>query len=153
MDKFTFLGAAHISMIEDLYDKFLEGASRDDKISLAQLLNTHCPNIECTPSVAVEMLAKSAIDPGSSSLHYSLLNVKSSDTQYSLMIDNLNAELTVESLFPHLKKRYKATLIAVKNTSNNMVLNPPLTMTVSNGDTLYYIASKRIHNVDWEAVC
>ncbi len=121
--------------------------------SLAKLLNTHCPNIECTPSVAVEMLAKSAIDPGSSSLHYSLLNVKSSDTQYSLMIDNLNAELTVESLFPHLKKRYKATLIAVKDTSNNMVLNPPLTMTVSNGDTLYYIASKRIHNVDWEAVC
>ncbi|WP_315980980.1 potassium channel family protein [Aliamphritea spongicola] len=31
--------------------------------SLGKLLKAHCPNVECMPSVAIEMLAKSAMDP------------------------------------------------------------------------------------------
>ena len=42
--------------------------------SLVKLLTEHCPNVECMPSVAVEMLAKSAFDPGSSKLHFDLLS-------------------------------------------------------------------------------
>lgn len=42
--------------------------------SLVALLQQHCPEVECTPSVAVEMLAKSAFDPGSSLLHHDLLD-------------------------------------------------------------------------------
>jgi len=119
--------------------------------SLANLLNTHCPNIECTPSVAVEMLAKSAIDPGSSSLHYNLLNVKNSDTQYSLVVNSNSKPHSVQQLFGMLKKHYNATLIAARGTDDaELILNPPLEKIISQGDTLYYIAKTRITHIDWE---
>ena len=37
-----------------------------DDDSLYPLLKKHCPKVECAPSVATEMLAKAAVDPGSS---------------------------------------------------------------------------------------
>jgi len=44
----------------------------------------HCPEVECTPSVAVEMLAKSVFDPGSSLLHHDLLDVEEGQAQFSV---------------------------------------------------------------------
>ncbi len=118
--------------------------------SLVQLLKSHCPNIECTPSVAVEMLAKSAIDPGSSALHYDLLNVKSSDTQYSLRVPELTSAVAVDKLFNGLKRQYGATLIATRaNGTTKITLNPTLSQTLASGDTVFYIASQRINNISW----
>jgi len=45
-----------------------------DDDSLVSLLQDHCPKVECTPSVAIEMLVKAAFDPGSSMLHHHLLH-------------------------------------------------------------------------------
>jgi len=122
--------------------------------SLVDLLKTHCPKVECTPSVAVEMLAKSAFDPGSSILHHDLLNVEDGHTQYSMSVPHTISALSFEIAFLHFKRHYNATLISVasKGISQNMVVNPSLETSIEAGDKVFYIAAERIHNIDWSAV-
>ena len=121
---------------------------RDDR--LGDLLKTHCPNIECMPSVTVEMIAKSAVDPGSSGLHHQLLAVDKGMTQYSVKYAGRQSTL-VRDLFLGLKEQYQATLIGVSdNGYESLRLNPAMAETVQPGDTLYYIADERINNIRWE---
>jgi voltage-gated potassium channel len=116
--------------------------------ALVSLLQKHCPNIECTPSVSVEMLAKSAVDPGSSYLHHELLNVDKGMTQYSVNYEG--GKTTVASLFPHMKENFEATLIAVKEKNGSDIkINPCLSNEVTEGATLYYIADDRVVNFRW----
>jgi voltage-gated potassium channel len=122
-----------------------------DDESLVQLLQKHCPEIECTPSVAVEMLAKSAFDPGSSLLHHDLLDVNEGQAQFSATIpENVDA-ISVKNVFYLLKHKYDAIFIGVSGTHNmnKIVINPPLTHELISGDKVYYIADKRINNIDW----
>lgn len=124
-----------------------------DDESLVPLIKQHCPEIECTPSVAVEMLAKSAFDPGSSLLHHDLLNVYQGQAQFSATINEGVENIQVEALFLGLKKDYSATFIgfAVHHDIHNINVNPPLDATLSAGDKIFYIADKRIRYIDWEA--
>lgn len=120
---------------------------KDDQ--LGHLLKKHCPNIECVPSVAVEMMAKSAVDPGSSYLHHQLLDVDHGMTQYSMRFSGQTA-LGVHVLFSAFKEKYGVTLIGVSsNGSESVVLNPDLGLQIEPGDTVYYIADERIHGIDW----
>lgn len=120
--------------------------------SLVKLLTQHCPNVECMPSVAVEMLAKSAFDPGSSKLHFDLLDVYEGQAQYSVAVPLLDKPLSTGCLFTELKKQYNATLIGLARASNlkHIELNPELESPVSSGDKLYYIADKRITDIEWQ---
>jgi voltage-gated potassium channel len=122
--------------------------------SLVKLLQQHCPEIECTPSVAVEMLAKSAFDPGSSQLHHDLLDVYEGQAQFSSMIPAGVAELSVKDIFYYLKEKYDAIFIGVAtdDSIHKIVVNPPLTSKLKAGDKIFYIADKRINNIDWNAV-
>lgn len=119
--------------------------------SLVKLLQIHCPEIECTPSVAVEMLAKSAFDPGSSMLHHDLLDVYEGQAQFSSTIPMNVDETTVEKIFIALKKHYDAAFIAVgsPNDIRRIQVNPPLDKPINGGDKIFYIAEKRINNIDW----
>jgi len=121
--------------------------------SLSALLKSHCPRIECTPSVSVEMLAKSAMDPGSSALHQQLLNATRGTTQYSIVYP-VNCSVTkVDPIFKGLKKHHNATFIGVKKVKDGeMILNPELDVTIEPGCTLYYIAETRIKNIDWQTL-
>ena len=78
--------------------------------SLGELLKKHCPNIECMPSVAVEMIAKSTMDPGSSALHHQLLDGDTGMTQYSHKFESAT-QTSVEAMFIWLKKNHDATLM------------------------------------------
>lgn len=120
--------------------------------SLIKLLTQHCPNVECMPSVAVEMLAKSAFDPGSSVLHHDLLSVAEGQAQYSIQVPANFPTVNVELVFAHLKHNYDATFIGLAKATNlrDIKLNPPLNMQVGAGDKLYYIAETRIRGIDWE---
>lgn len=122
--------------------------------SLVKLLTEHCPNVECMPSVAVEMLAKSAFDPGSSQLHFDLLSVNEGQAQFSLTVPNIARPINTNSVFIGLKKDYQATLIGLASVNNpkNIELNPELTTQIIEGDKLYYIAEKRINDINWEAL-
>lgn len=122
--------------------------------SLTKLLEQHCPNVECTPSVAVEMLAKSAFDPGSSVLHHDLLDVQEGQAQYSLQVpDNVTATALTD-VFVNLKQQYDAIFIGYAPQGNyrQMRVNPPLTDIVNPGDKLFYIADQRINQIDWAAL-
>ncbi|MBL4826549.1 MAG: potassium channel protein [Spongiibacteraceae bacterium] len=117
--------------------------------SLSDLLTIHCPSIECTPSVSVEMLAKATADPGSSALHYQLLSVDQGMTQYSICYPETMPDVRFEILFSQLKKHYEATVIAISSRDVGIVVNPALEVMVLPGETLYYIASDRISVPDW----
>lgn len=120
--------------------------------SLVPLLQKHCPNVECTPSVAVEMLAKSAFDPGSSLLHHDLLNVNQGQAQYSVSVPDTSSTLKVSNLFTVLKHRYQATLIGIApaNQKLQIQVNPALDQTLNPGDKVFYIADERIMNFHWQ---
>ena len=122
--------------------------------SLVKLLTEHCPNVECMPSVAVEMLAKSAFDPGSSQLHFDLLSVNEGQAQFSLTVPRINKSINTNSVFIGLKTDYQATLIGLASANNPkyIELNPELSTQINEGDKLYYIAEKRINDINWEAL-
>ena len=120
--------------------------------SLVQLLQSHCPNIECTPSVAVEMLAKSAFDPGSSTLHHDLINVgDSGQAQYSATVPLSTDMMSINQVFNGLKHHFSATLIAKQTAGKGKIeLNPSFEESLQGGDKIYYIAKDRLQNINWE---
>lgn len=122
--------------------------------SLVRLLQQHCPNVECTPSVAVELLAKSAFDPGSSLLHYDLLSVQDGQAQFSIEIPTHSPQLKAEHLFQKFKLNYGATFIGYvgKDNKHQVNLNPDLDTPLQAGDKVFYIAPQRIKNLDWASL-
>ncbi len=122
--------------------------------SLVGLLQEHCPKVECTPSVAVEMLAKAAFDPGSSMLHHDLLSVDEGQAQFSVKIPSDSPTISVAKLFMNLKRRHDAIFIgyAPGGQVKEMVVNPPLESTLAPGDTLFYIADRRINAINWPSL-
>jgi len=113
---------------------------------VGELLLEHCPNIEIIPSVSVEMLAKSTIDPGSSLLHKQLLDATDGMTQYSIVYPQQQS-CDFGSLFTDFKHKHSATLIGIKTVDKAHIdLNPALESLVNADDVLYYIAEKRLMN-------
>ena len=121
-----------------------------DDDSLYSLLKKHCPQIECAPSVATEMLAKAAVDPGSSMLHHELLNVDDGMTQYSVVYPEDQPKIAVERLFMRFKTDYEATIIGVKQPrEQRLCLNPALDLDIEPGATVFYIADERLTVLPW----
>lgn len=123
--------------------------------SLVKLLQLHCPNVECTPSVAVEMLAKSAFDPGSSALHHDLLSVDDNgQAQYSVAFPSASKDTRYEQLFLAFKRQYDATLIgyAAHSGETGVTLNPSLQTIIQGNDKLFYIAKHRISDINWSSL-
>lgn len=121
--------------------------------ALGKLLRAHCPSVECAPSVAVEMIAKSAMDPGSSALHQQLLNGSYGMTQYSVRYPENGVPCTVADLYPRFKQDHNATLIAVNPPdAGEIAINPPLDTQVVPGAMLFYIADRRINDFGWANV-
>ncbi len=118
------------------------------KEELSNLLKAHCPNVECIPSVSVEMLAKAAIDPGSSTLHQELLSTTTGMTQYSVVYPKGKEAVPFETLFHLLKHQYDAILIAVER-GNGIEINPELSTDIGEGTTLFYISDERIPAINW----
>ncbi|KLV04665.1 potassium channel protein [Photobacterium aquae] len=116
--------------------------------TLSSILKLHCPNAECIPSVAVEMLAKAAIDPGSSELHHELLSTHKGMTQYAVQYPHTALPTTVGALFPLFKQHHEAILIAI-DCGNGVELNPSLNRDVPPGTKIFYISDERIDHFDW----
>ncbi len=122
--------------------------------SLVGLLQDHCPKVECTPSVAIEMLVKAAFDPGSSVLHHDLLSIDEGQAQFSVKIPENRQEISVAKLFVNLKRKHDAIFIgyAPNGHVKDMVVNPPFETTLNAGDTLFYIAERRINAINWPSL-
>lgn len=124
-----------------------------DDESLVSLLQQHCPNVECTPSVAVEMLAKSVFDPGSSLLHHDLLSVESGQEQYSTIVPTSVGTITVKDMFLKIKQIHDAIFIGYAKADNmqHIIVNPDFSTEIHPGDRVFYIAHTRINDMQWHA--
>jgi voltage-gated potassium channel len=121
--------------------------------ALSDLLHKHCPNSECIPAVGAEMLAKAAVDPGSSALHQELLSSTRGMTQYSTYYPEGAEPITVAPIFSVFKERYQATLIAIDHGKGQGIeLNPELDVEVAGGSKLFYIADERIPEFNWATI-
>ncbi|KLN63157.1 MULTISPECIES: potassium channel protein [Vibrio] len=119
--------------------------------ALSNLLSQHCPNAECIPAVGAEMLAKAAVDPGSSALHQELLASTRGMTQYSAVYPEKLPTIKVEDAFQFMKRDYQATLIAL-DIGKGIELNPDLDKEITPGAKIFYIADERIEDFDWQSI-
>jgi voltage-gated potassium channel len=116
-------------------------------------LSAHCPRAEAMVSMAMEMMVRSAQDPGSSRIQQDLLSVVKGQTQFSMKVPANARPFRYGALLSQLKERHNATLIAVAEdvSGKGLELNAPIDHPVAPGAVIYYIAATRIppEQVDW----
>ena len=124
--------------------------------AVADLLKSHCPQVECLVPMSIELLVRTADDPGSSRVPKIMLSTLVDPTLYSITVPDGVAELRFGELFRSFKRKLHSTILGVSAGRANeaMTLNPPEDRMVEAGHTLYYIADRRLadHSVDWSAL-
>jgi voltage-gated potassium channel len=117
-----------------------------DQQSFADLLKAHCPNAECNVSLSIEMMVRSAQDPGSSRVQRQLLSTLEGPTQFSLRVPADANPVSYGALFRELKTKHDATLFGVAESTlgDDLVLNAPPNHRVGPGMILYFMASQRL---------
>ncbi len=117
-----------------------------DQQSFADLLKAHCPNAECNVSLSIEMMVRSAQDPGSSRVQRQLLSTLEGPTQFSLLVPADANPVSYGALFTELKTKHDATLFGVAESTlgDDLVLNAPSDHRVGPGMILYFMAVQRL---------
>ncbi|MBV40995.1 MAG: hypothetical protein CMM23_20455 [Rhodospirillaceae bacterium] len=127
-----------------------------DQQSFADLLKAHCSRAEANVSLSIEMMVRSAQDPGSSRVQRQLLSTLEGPTQFSLQVPHDAVPVTYGALFTELKSKHEATLFGVANSTlgDDLILNASLDASVGPGMTLYFMAPQRIDpaRIDWPAL-
>jgi voltage-gated potassium channel len=116
---------------------------------VGELLKSQCNNIVCIPSVSVELMAKSSIDPGSERLVRQLLDSRYGSNQFSLVIteeSKINkGNLSYFDLLFLAKKKYNATIVGIRLSGQEAItVNADSDYRIKKHDTIYYIADKRL---------
>lgn len=111
-----------------------------------ELLNSHCSRVECNTDIVVEMLVRSAEDPGSSRVQTQLLSALAGPTQYSLKVPDNFTGSSFGKLFYYLKEQHNATAfgLAENLAGADLVLNPNTNTPVNSGQLIYFMAQERI---------
>ena len=127
-----------------------------DQQSFADLLKAHCPHAECNVSLSIEMMVRSAQDPGSSRVQRQLLSTLEGPTQFSLRVPADTKPVTYGALFTEMKTKHDATLFGVAESAlgDDLILNAPSGHRVDAGMILYFMAPRRIEpaQIDWGAL-
>ena len=127
-----------------------------DQQSFADLLKAHCPHAECNVSLSIELMVRSAQDPGSSRVQRQLLSTLEGPTQFSLKVPSGTSPISYGALFSELKASHDATLFGVAETSlgEDLILNASSEHRVESGMILYFMAAQRIEpaQIDWRAL-
>ena len=143
------LGAAAINRDAHLVAYF-------DQQSFADLLKAHCPNAECIVSLSIELMVRSAQDPGSSRVQRQLLSTLEGPTQFSLQVPGDIEAVSYGALFSEMKSKHDATLFGVAESAlaEDLILNAPVGRQVGPGTILYFMAARRIEatEIDWLAL-
>lgn len=120
----------------------------------ADLLKTHCPQIECSVDSSAQMMVRSMQDPGSSQVAECLFSPLNGATLYCLRVPQLQQPLTFGKIFTQLKNDKGMILIGLSHFKNgdNMHLNPASQTVIKSADYLHYIANERItaSEIDWD---
>ena len=124
-----------------------------DQCSFADLLHSHCPQAECNVSLSIEMMVRSAQDPGSSRVQRQLLSTLEGPTQFSLKVPDNAGRVNYGMLFSELKTKHGATLFGVAESAlgDDLFLNAPADHRIDPGTILYFMAARRIEaaEIDW----
>ena len=140
------LGAAAINRGAHLVAYF-------DQQSFADLLKAHCAHAECVVSLSIELMVRSAQDPGSSRVQRQLLSTLEGPTQFSLQVPSNIAAVSYGALFSEMKSKHDATLFGVAESTlaEDLILNAPVDRQVGPGTILYFMAARRIEaaEIDW----
>ena len=127
-----------------------------DHESFAELLKAHCPHAECNVSLSIELMVRSAQDPGSSRVQRQLLSTLEGPTQFSLTVPQDSVAVSYGALFATLKNNHDATLIGVAESAlgHDLILNAPSAHRVEPGTIIYFLAARRIEpgEIDWLAL-
>ena len=127
-----------------------------DHESFADLLKAHCPHAECNVSLSIELMVRSAQDPGSSRVQRQLLSTLEGPTQFSLKVPKDAGAVSYGALFTTLKENHDATLIGVAESAlgDDLILNAPLAHRIDSGTIVYFLAARRIEpgEIDWPAL-
>ncbi len=127
-----------------------------DQRSFADLLHAHCPHAECNVSLSIEMMVRSAQDPGSSRVQRQLLSTLEGPTQFSLKVPDDAGQVNYGVLFSELKTKHDATLFGVAESAlgDDLILNAPTDHRIDPGTILYFMAARRIEatEIDWQAL-
>ncbi len=127
-----------------------------DEENFANILKAHCPQAECNVSLSIELMVRSAQDPGSSRVQSQLLSTLVGPTQFSLRVPADAKSVTYGALFVDMKDKHDATLFGVAQSElgDDLILNAPSEHQVSPGLILYFMAAQRIDpaQIDWGSV-
>ena len=127
-----------------------------DHESFANLLKAHCPHAECNVSLSIELMVRSAQDPGSSRVQRQLLSTLEGPTQFSLKVPEGAGAVSYGALFATLKEIHDATLIGVAESAlgDDLILNAPSGHRIDPGTIVYFLAARRIApgEIDWPAL-
>ncbi|USE39269.1 potassium channel family protein [Endozoicomonas sp. SCSIO W0465] len=123
---------------------------------MVDLLHSHCPQIECHSNISMELLVRSAQDPGSSRVQQQLLSTLIGPTQYSVRVPEDFGGTTFGRLLEFFKVHYEAIALGVaeSTTGNDLRLNPPGNDRVEAGQVVYYLSAQRIHGneIHWDQI-
>ncbi|MFK0573198.1 potassium channel family protein [Endozoicomonas sp.] len=121
---------------------------------MVNLLRSHCPQIECHSNISMELLVRSAQDPGSSRIQQQLLSTLVGPTQYSVRVPENFPGTTFGRLLEFFKTSHEAIALGVADsaTGNDLRLNPASNDNVEAGQVIYYMSAQRIHRdeIRWD---
>ena len=127
-----------------------------DHDSFAELLKAHCPHAESNVSLSIELMVRSAQDPGSSRVQRQLLSTLEGPTQFSLTVPKDSGAVSYGALFAALKEIHDATLIGVAESAlgDDLTVNAPSGHRIDPGTIVYFLAARRIEpgEIDWPSL-
>ena len=118
--------------------------------SFADLLVAHCPRAEAIVASETALLVRAAQDPGSSRVHNRLLSVMTGNTLFSVRLSSSASLRTYGELMTQFKQEHNATIVAVADDvlGNGLSLNAPASKHVGPDQVIYYIAERRIAQME-----
>ena len=112
-------------------------------------------SIECVPSGMVTMIVQALQDPGIIRLYGNLLSNLRGHEGYRLDVPGVFSKVQYIDLLVRLKQEHNATLIGMAQSHESHAEvreNPDPNFEVCGGMSLYYIAPRRITEIDWSAI-
>jgi len=125
--------------------------NNDDHTSKISCLPADRPELNrvIIPS-AIPLIVQEVQDPQSSHVLQELMTNLQGAKLYRLDVPSqLNKEHSFADLFYNFRKVYNMTILAVKK-EQEIVSNPAMDMKINSGMSLFYIADKRVKDINWD---
>lgn len=124
-----------------------------DEAGAARLLQAHHASVECILPIQVELMVRAAQDSGASRVIADLVSPHTGMTQFSMVLPHGCKGRTFARASALLKDRFDALAVGVATDPRQPSLNPPSSTLVQGGDTLYYIALRRLDDAQLHQAC